>query len=300
MTENIEAKELREVFEHDGASVFLHVLPEEAYCEKRIPGSRNLCVYESAFLSKIAESYPDKHTPLVVYSFDDSTREALVALEKLWDAGYLEARRLCGGLASWEAAGGAVEGDGPQPRRSLSGKYTLDTERSLIFWTGRNLFNHHYGSVSLLGGQAELKDGALVNGTFEIDMNSLRNADIPDAGMSAMLIGHLKHADFFLVDKYPTARFVAESISPIAGCTDGTNNYTVSGQFTLRGQTHPLTLSVEIAFDSEGTLAVQSVFDLDRTRWGAIYGSGKFFSRLGQHVVNDLVHLHLKLFLKPA
>jgi hypothetical protein len=35
--------------------------------------------------------------------------------------------------------------------------------------------------------------------------------------------------------------------------------------------------------------------DFDRTQWGSIYGSGKFFSRLGQHVVNDVIHLHLKI-----
>ena len=38
--------------------------------------------------------------------------------------------------------------------------------------------------------------------------------------------------------------------------------------------------------------------DLDRTLWGANYGSAKFFGRLGQHLVNDEFHLQLKVVTK--
>lgn len=300
MSTEIEAKELRETFARDGAELFLHVLPEDAFAEKHIPGSRNLCIYESVFLEKVAEAFPDKAARLVVYSFDDATREAALALERLHAVGYTGARRLVGGLSAWESVGGEVEGSGSSGPSVLSGRYVLDTERSVIFWTGRNLFNHHSGSLSLREGTAELKDDVLVAASFVVDLDSLRCSDITDANMNAMLIGHLKSDDFFSVSEHPTARFEAEQISAIAGCTVGTDNYEVKGQFTLRGVTRPLVLCVEIAVDPEGGLAAQSEFDLDRTEYGAIYGSGKFFSRLGQHVVNDHVHLHLKLFLKRA
>jgi len=300
MSTEIEAKELRETFGRDGAGLFLHVLPEDAFAEKHIPGSRNLCIYESVFLEKVAEAFPDKEARLVVYSFDDTTREAALALERLHAAGYAGARRLAGGLSAWESVGGEVQGSGSSGPSALSGRYVLDAERSAIFWTGRNLFNHHTGSLSLRDGTAELRDDALVAASFTVDMDSIGCTDIQDANMNAMLIGHLKSDDFFAVEDYPTAQFVATDIAPIANSTSGTDNYRVRGDFTLRGQTRPLEFSVNLATDAEGGLAAQAIFDLDRTEYGGIYGSGKFFSRLGQHVVNDLVHLHLKLFLKPA
>jgi hypothetical protein len=34
------------------------------------------------------------------------------------------------------------------------------------------------------------------------------------------------------------------------------------------------------------------------TLWGAIYGSAKFFGGLGQHLVNDVVHVYLKAVTK--
>ena len=33
----------------------------------------------------------------------------------------------------------------------------------------------------------------------------------------------------------------------------------------------------------------------DRTLWGSIYGSGKFFRRLAGHLVNDLVEIQVKV-----
>jgi hypothetical protein len=40
--------------------------------------------------------------------------------------------------------------------------------------------------------------------------------------------------------------------------------------------------------------------EFDRTLWGSEYGSGKLFARLGQHLVNDFVHLHLKIVTAPT
>jgi hypothetical protein len=54
-----------------------------------------------------------------------------------------------------------------------------------------------------------------------------------------------------------------------------------------------------IAMKPEGIVVAQAEVSIDRTRWGVVYGSGKFFARLAHHVVNDEVQLHLKLFLLP-
>jgi len=45
----------------------------------------------------------------------------------------------------------------------------------------------------------------------------------------------------------------------------------------------------------DGKLAAQASFLIDRTVWNVIYGSGKFFSRLGGHLVNDLVDIEIKV-----
>jgi hypothetical protein len=125
-------------------------------------------------------------------------------------------------------------------------------------------------------------------------------ADLADAALNAGLIGHLKSDDFFAVNEYPTAEFKTTAVTPIAACTNGTTTHQVEGQFTLRGKTHPLTFPALVAKGPDGSLTLQAEFDFDRTLWGAVYGSGKFFAKLAQHVVNDLVHLHIKLRFEPC
>jgi len=66
----------------------------------------------------------------------------------------------------------------------------------------------------------------------------------------------------------------------------------------LRGVTRPLELSAVVARKPEGAFAAQARLDIDRTLWGSVYGSAKFFGRLGQHLVNDVVHLYLKVVTK--
>lgn len=51
---------------------------------------------------------------------------------------------------------------------------------------------------------------------------------------------HLKTPDFFSVKEFPSITFVSKSVKKT-----GENTYEVTGDFTLRGQTKPLTLTVK-------------------------------------------------------
>ena len=50
---------------------------------------------------------------------------------------------------------------------------------------------------------------------------------------------------------------------------------------------------VPIQTGKGNAIALQANFDIDRTRWGVNYGSGKLYERLGMHLVNDLVTLQV-------
>lgn len=52
--------------------------------------------------------------------------------------------------------------------------------------------------------------------------------------------GHLKSADFFDVEKYPTMSFKSTQVKP-----DGDGGYKVTGDFTLHGVTKQVTFNVE-------------------------------------------------------
>lgn len=277
-------------------AVFIHVLPEEHFAEQHLPKAINACVYEMAFLSKVAELVPDQSTEIVVYGSGAPSLDSSAAAEKLVKAGYTNVRDLRGGITEWLKNGGKVEGIGHIKSTAESdGVYALDVETSSIRWTGRNLFNHHHGSVKLAKGEIEVQNGALKAASFTLDMNHITCDDLTDSAYNGMLIHHLRDEDFFAVDRFPTAEFICDTAEPLANATLGTPNYTLHGQMTLRGVTQPLSFPAVIAAADHDHLTGQAQFEIDRTQFGSQYGSGRLFAFLGKHVVNDHIHLHIKI-----
>lgn len=274
----------------------LHVLPPEVFAAARIPGSRNACVYEIAFLDQVRAFGFDPTTRIVVYGAGEGALDAAAAAEKLRSAGFGEVGIFEGGLAAWKAAGFSLEGTGEFPRSPVpDGVFRVDPAESVIRWTGRNLFNHHHGTVRLADGEICVHSGVLESARFTIDMASIANEDIADAGMRAMLLAHLHTADFFDVARHPTAEFIATSAEKIESATEGTPNYMLRGTFTLRGISRLLEFPIVVAAKDDGHLTGQGQLELDRTEFGSQYGSGKLFRFLGPHLVNDHIHLHVKI-----
>ncbi len=289
--------ELQTLLASSPAPRLLHVLPENIFDAARLPGSVNACIYEISFREKVAGLLPGKSGPIVVYGAGAGSRDAAVAADLLRAEGYAEVGVYEEGLEGWKAAGLALEGHGSLPAglQAADGTYAVSTDESLIRWTGRNLFNHHSGTVRLAGGDLKLQAGKLLAASFTVAMDSIACEDIPDTAVNRMLLEHLKAADFFDVAHHPVATFVTSSCVALPDATDGSENFRLGGTLTIRGISRPLEFPVVVAADGEGNLTGQACLDLDRTEFGSIYGSGRFFRFLGQHVVNDIIHLHLKI-----
>jgi polyisoprenoid-binding protein YceI len=289
-------EELHSLVHSGQAHVLIDVLPEEMHAAGCIPGSVNACVYEMAFLERVAGLAPSKESVIVVYGAGDGSLDSRVASGKLTAAGYVNVADFSAGLSGWQAAGFPVSGSGAPPQPPVAdGRFVIDARESVIRWTGRNLFNHHSGTVKLTSGEIVLSDGVLEAASFVIDMNSIACEDLEDATWNAMLIRHLRDADFFDAERYPSASFTVTSAEPVSGCAEGNPNFLLKGDFTLRGVTRPLEFPAVIATADGRRLTGQGQFEIDRTEFGSIYGSGRFFKYLGKHVVNDHIHLHVKI-----
>ncbi len=279
----------------------IHVLPEEHFTIEHLPGALNACVYETAFLSKVTEFAPDKAAQIIVYGAGGDSLDSAVAVEKLTKAGYLNVSHFAGGLPEWRKQGYYTEGSGIQAGEiTPSGIFTVDTETSIVRWTGRNLFNHHRGTLKLSGGQLTVEEGTLKSSHFTLDMDSIVCEDLTDTAYNALLIRHLRDDDFFAVDRFPSAEFVADRADPLPIPSPGTPNYILPGELTLRGVKLPLSFPAVIAAADADHLTGQAQFEFDRTQFGANYGSSRLFSFLGKHVVNDHVHLHVVLQAQRA
>ncbi|QEM69181.1 sulfurtransferase [Geobacter sp. FeAm09] len=302
MLSNISTGELKSLLDSGGPVCLIDVLPPEYFGECHIPGASNVCVYEMAFLENLTKTVGDHDTPLVVYGASARSREAAVAVEKLRRAGYREVRELAGGLAAWRAAGYALEvGEGPAaPEAAVQdGAYVVESAASRLEWIGRNLNGRHYGTIALWGGEVLVKNGVLAGGSITLDMGSIADADLEDEGYNRLLVSHLKSDDFFDVASYPWAVYDIAGSELLPEASACSLVYRVMGSLELRGVQRELPLTAEVAPQPDGLLKARVLCDLDRTRWGAIYGSGRFFEKLGQHLVNEIVTVEIFLVARP-
>lgn len=168
------SRELHSLLQSATPPKLIHVLPAEVFAAARIPGSQNACVYEMIFLDQVRALVPDPSVPIVVYGAGEGSEDAATAVEKLRAAGFTHVQPFDGGLAEWNAARLALDGDGHLPQPPVpAGTFLLDTAQSVIRWTGRNLFNFHSGTVRLASGEIILRAGRLTSARFTVDMASI-------------------------------------------------------------------------------------------------------------------------------
>ena len=287
--------ELKHWLDQEKAFHLINVMTPECHECSRIEGSVQACVYETAFLDHVQAITKDRGATLVVYGVNRHSLAATQAVERLVAAGYEKVLMLEGGLQGWSEAGYPTLGTLESMQAVPSGRFELDPARSIVRWTGRNLLNHHEGTAPFTGGFIEIDKGQLVRASFTVDMTRLACGDLTDPAWNAMLIQHLSHNDFFATHTWPTAHFETNTASAIAGATEGSPNHEVSGAFTLRGVTQDIRFPISVGLADVQTLGAQADLDIDRTRWGANYGSGRLFEFLGKHLVSDWVHLHVKI-----
>ncbi len=274
----------------------LDVRLEEDFAAAHLPGAGNACVFKMSFLFDVAKLGLQSDQPVVVYGAGATSHESRIATAKLARAGFKHVRELREGLRGWTAAGQPVEGSGASTAfEPLHGTFSIDLKESRVEWAGRNLLNRHIGSVAIKSGHVTFEQGWLTGGDFVMDLRTITCTDIADPATNHQLIDHLLSNDFFDAARHPEARFQIRKVEPVPGASPGMPNLRLSGDLTLRGQIKPLNFLVAAGRTPDGRPAAQAVFAFDRTLWGSIYGSGKFFHRLGMHLVNDLVEVQVRL-----
>jgi polyisoprenoid-binding protein YceI len=170
--------------------------------------------------------------------------------------------------------------------------FTVDTSSSKIVWTASKVTGTHTGNIKIKSGALKFDGGKLTGGDFVIDMGTITCTDLQ--GESAnKLVGHLKSADFFGVDKYPTAKFVITRVIPV----DTKGNYRIVGNVTIKDTTKEIRFNAAVVQVS-GKATATAKITLDRTDFDVRYGSGSFFDNLGDKTIYDEFDLNVTLVSK--
>lgn len=172
------------------------------------------------------------------------------------------------------------------PTVLASTTHLLIPEQSKVSWLGKKgvkVFGEHYGTVAVKDGKVTIgDDGQIKTAQIEIDMTQILNQDL-SGDLRNTLLQHLNSADFFDTKKYPNAKFVSKKVTKLAN-----NKYRIDGDMTIKGKTSPASITGEFS-DKNGLLVFAGAFNFDRTKYGIQYGSGDFFSGLGDKMIHNLV-----------
>tara|TARA_B100000965_G_C19361982_1_gene656408 strand:- start:181 stop:777 length:597 start_codon:yes stop_codon:yes gene_type:complete len=165
---------------------------------------------------------------------------------------------------------------------SVDGKIMI--KESKIIWEGSKVTGSHEGTVNLESGFLNFKNEGLIGGEFVLDMTSIVCTDLSGKG-KASLENHLKNADFFDVNNYPTAELIilgAERISK--------EEYTIKAEITIKEITQKIAFNAKI----DRKMARANLV-IDRTLFGIIYKSGNFFKELADKAIYDEFKMKIEL-----
>tara|TARA_Y100001978_G_C23652641_1_gene414255 strand:+ start:510 stop:1142 length:633 start_codon:yes stop_codon:yes gene_type:complete len=157
-------------------------------------------------------------------------------------------------------------------------------QKSKVLWKAAKVGGEHEGNIAIRSGHLHFEDEKLVSGKVDIDMQSIVCTDL-EGNYKKQLENHLNSADFFDTKNHPTS-----TIEIIECKYKGYNKYEIVSKVTIKG----ITQDVVFAATVKNGVASANI-KLDRAKFDVRYGSGSFFSDLGDNLIYDEFELDVNM-----
>ncbi|NEA68832.1 YceI family protein [Streptomyces sp. SID12488] len=171
---------------------------------------------------------------------------------------------------------------------ALTGDYTIDPSHTTIGFVARHaMVTNVKGSFQEFEGTLHLDGTNPANSTASLDitMNSIETG-------SADRDGHLKSADFFRTDEFPTMTFRSTKAESLGGA-----DYRITGDLEILGTTRPISIDLEFngaAKDPFGNERVgfEGKAEILRSDWGLKWNAAL---ETGGVLVSDKIKLNFDI-----
>jgi polyisoprenoid-binding protein YceI len=184
--------------------------------------------------------------------------------------------------------------------------WKLSTTESKVEWVATKVSGYHTGNVPLKSGEVYVGGDEVTGGKFVLDLTNMvvSGPKGSDTKKNQKLLGHLKSADFFDVEKNPEGVFEVTGIKPYKGealkdsadprqeeiskykVSDPT--HMVNGNLTLKGVTKNIEFPARISISGNTAEAVAK-FNIDRKDWGIVYPGQP------DDLIRDAIHLGISI-----
>ena len=171
--------------------------------------------------------------------------------------------------------------------------FQVDTVATLVNWVGRKPGGSHAGTLQMQSGYLEYTDQGLVGGRIVLNMATIADTDLSDQESKAKLEGHLKSPDFFNVAQFPTSDFVITKVT--LGNSNDSSSFDVEGNLTIKGITKSIAFPAKVEVDGGVVVANVGPIAINRTDWGANYGSKSIYDNLKDKFIDDNIEVTIVL-----
>lgn len=165
--------------------------------------------------------------------------------------------------------------------------FDIDLASSTLTWSAEKLaIVKHIGNVNFSEGKVILSDdGTVLGGEAIVDMKTINESENNQA-----VIKHLKSPDFFDVEKYPISKLVITNIEK-----QSDESYLAKANLTIRDITAPIEFTLNVDGSDEKQIVLETKFNVNRTIYGANFGSESLFAELGDKAIKDEFELQISL-----
>ncbi|WP_162427850.1 YceI family protein [Pontibacter pudoricolor] len=194
----------------------------------------------------------------------------------------------------------------------VSEVYHVDTAKSKLTWIGAKITGRHNGVFEITSGEMHIINKELTGGKIDLNMRGTRSDDRAlNDDSNKKLTTNLRSANFFDVERYPTATFIITDVSPY----DSTNRKPISkpptldsqlrikdathlltGNLTIKDKTRSVRFPAKIALQ-DNVLKARANFNIDRTKWGLVYRADK---SMGNQTIRPEVNIDINLVANRA
>jgi len=165
---------------------------------------------------------------------------------------------------------------------------------SHIQYTGyKKIGTKETGKAFFKDGFFIVNDGAVLGGQFIVDLTSLTNESNELKAMQEKFLEHIKSADFFEVETFPTASFIVTEVIELSEKDNLGHTHSITGNLTIRGLEKQITVPADIEMDGR-IIKMITEFTFDRTVFGLSYGVGSNLSKAAaDEIISDAVNLRI-------
>ncbi len=175
------------------------------------------------------------------------------------------------------------------------GKFPLVEKESKLMWEGNPVIGGgHEGTIQFKSGSITITMGAITEGDFIVNMNTIKSTDIKPESSAKDLEDHLKSDDFFSVAKFPMASF--SIINTVAEPTAADRHrIKVTGYLTIKGISNRVVFPASFIQDNQGNIQVKGELMINRTKWDIIHQSKSIFKELKDGIIDDEIKIVVDL-----